>query len=818
ACFKNPFILVLVVLAIIQYVTNPDDLRPVIIVSVMVAISVGLQFWQEYRSALAAEKLKALVRTTATVLRRPSADAQAEPREVPIAELVPGDLVRLSAGDLVPADVRLIASRDLFVSQSALTGEALPVEKLDTAAAAMEKPASGAGAGSAGVLDCSNICFLGTNVVSGTATAVVIATGARTYFGSLAKAIVGKRAQTSFERGVNSVSWVLIRFMLIMVPVVFVINGFTKGDWLQAFLFAVSVAVGLTPEMLPMLVSANLAKGAIAMAKRKVVVKRLNAIQNFGAMDILCTDKTGTLTQDRIILEHHIDVSGKEDIDVLDLAWINSHDQSGLKNLLDVAVIKFAREHRGVRAPQFYKKVDELPFDFVRRRMSVIIEDIHGNHVLVCKGAVEETLAISAFVRSGKELVPLDNAKRRELMAMTREYNEDGFRVIGVATRQFPRGATKAQYTMSDEQQLVLRGFLAFLDPPKETAGPAIAALRDHGIQIKILTGDNPVVTRKVCRDVGLEIGTPVLGRDIEDLDDTKLRDLVEQTTVFAKVSPLQKARIIKTLQANGHTVGFLGDGINDAAALRDADVGVSVDTAADIAKESADIILLEKSLLVLEQGVITGRETFGNIIKYFKMTASSNFGNMFSVLVASAFLPFLPMMPLHLVILDLLYHLSQVAIPWDRMDKEYLQQPRKWDASDIARFMIWIGPISSIFDITTYGLMWFVFGANSPEHQSLFQSGWFIESLLSQTLIVHMIRTHKIPFIQSAASPPVLLVTAAVMAIGIFFPFSPLGASVGMQPLPLSYFAWLFVTLLSYCVLTQVIKTIYIRRFGKWL
>ena len=818
ACFKNPFILVLVVLAIIQYVTNPDDLRPVIIVSVMVAISVGLQFWQEYRSALAAEKLKALVRTTATVLRRPSADAQAEPREVPIAELVPGDLVRLSAGDLVPADVRLIASRDLFVSQSALTGEALPIEKLDTAAAAMEKPASGAGAGSAGVLDCSNICFLGTNVVSGTATAVVIATGARTYFGSLAKAIVGKRAQTSFERGVNSVSWVLIRFMLIMVPVVFVINGFTKGDWLQAFLFAVSVAVGLTPEMLPMLVSANLAKGAIAMAKRKVVVKRLNAIQNFGAMDILCTDKTGTLTQDRIILEHHIDVSGKEDIDVLDLAWINSHHQSGLKNLLDVAVIKFAREHRGVRAPQFYKKVDELPFDFVRRRMSVIIEDIHGNHVLVCKGAVEETLAISAFVRSGKELVPLDNAKRRELMAMTREYNEDGFRVIGVATRQFPRGATKAQYTMSDEQQLVLRGFLAFLDPPKETAGPAIAALRDHGIQIKILTGDNPVVTRKVCRDVGLEIGTPVLGRDIEDLDDTKLRDLVEQTTVFAKVSPLQKARIIKTLQANGHTVGFLGDGINDAAALRDADVGVSVDTAADIAKESADIILLEKSLLVLEQGVVTGRETFGNIIKYFKMTASSNFGNMFSVLVASAFLPFLPMMPLHLVILDLLYHLSQVAIPWDRMDKEYLQQPRKWDASDIARFMIWIGPISSIFDITTYCLMWFVFGANSPEHQSLFQSGWFIESLLSQTLIVHMIRTHKIPFIQSAASPPVLLVTAAVMAIGIFFPFSPLGASVGMQPLPLSYFAWLFVTLLSYCVLTQVIKTIYIRRFGKWL
>jgi P-type Mg2+ transporter len=818
ACFKNPFILVLVVLAIIQYVTNPDDLQPVIIVGVMVAISVGLQFWQEYRSALAAEKLKALVRTTATVLRRPSADAEAEPQEIPIAELVPGDIVRLCAGDLVPADVRLIVSRDLFVSQSALTGEALPVEKHDTPGAAMERPANGGGAGSAGVLDCSNICFLGTNVVSGTATAVVIATGSRTYFGSLAKAIVGKRAQTSFERGVNSVSWVLIRFMLIMVPVVFVINGFTKGDWLQAFLFAVSVAVGLTPEMLPMLVSANLAKGAIAMAKRKVVVKRLNAIQNFGAMDVLCTDKTGTLTQDRIILEHHIDVTGKEDPEVLDLAWINSHHQSGLKNLLDVAVIRFAQVQRGVRTPQFYKKIDELPFDFVRRRMSVIMEDIHGGHLLVCKGAVEETLAISAFIRDGEKLVPLDDAKRRELMAMTREYNEDGFRVIAVATREFPRGATKTQYTMADEQQLVLRGFLAFLDPPKETAGPAIAALRDHGIQIKILTGDNPVVTRKVCRDVGLSIGTPVLGRDLENLDDAKFRDLVERTTVFAKVSPLQKARIIKTLRANGHTVGFLGDGINDAAALRDADVGVSVDTAADIAKESADIILLEKSLLVLEEGVVRGRETFGNIIKYLKMTASSNFGNMFSVLVASAFLPFLPMMPLHLVILDLLYHLSQVVIPWDRMDKEYLQQPRKWDAGDIARFMIWIGPISSIFDITTYCLMWFVFGANSPEHQSLFQSGWFVESLLSQTLIVHMIRTRKIPFIQSTASAPVLLVTGVVMAIGIVFPFTSLGASVGLQPLPLSYFVWLFITLLSYCVLTQIIKTIYIRRSGKWL
>jgi Mg2+-importing ATPase len=580
------------------------------------------------------------------------------------------------------------------------------------------------------------------------------------YFGSLARSIVGKRAETSFDRGVKSVSWVLIRFMLVMVPIVLLINGITKGDWLQAFLFAVSVAVGLTPEMLPMLVSANLAKGAVAMARQKVVVKRLNAIQNLGAMDVLCTDKTGTLTQDKIILEHHVNVSGKEDDKVLELAWLNSYHQSGLKNLLDVAVIKFAAQH----GPHLYRKIDELPFDFVRRRMSVVVEGVRGQHLLVCKGAVEETLGISAFTQQGEELVPLDDERRRALMAMTREYNKDGFRVIAVATRKFPPGQVKQHYAMADENDLVVRGFLAFLDPPKETAGPAIAALRDHGIAVKILTGDNMIVTRKICREVGLVVGEPVLGRDTEDLDDAALRDLVERTTVFAKVSPLQKARIIRTLQANGHTVGFLGDGINDAAALRDADVGISVDTAADIAKESADIILLEKSLLVLEKGVVQGRETFGNIIKYLKMTASSNFGNVFSVLVASTFLPFLPMMPLQLMIQDLLYHVSQLSIPWDRLDKDYLERPRKWEAGDIARFMLFVGPISSVFDITTFYLMWFVFGANSPEHQSLFQSGWFVEGLLSQTLIVHMIRTQKSPFIQSTAATPVLIPTGIVM------------------------------------------------------
>jgi Mg2+-importing ATPase len=818
ACFKNPFIIVLVTLAIIQFISNPDDLRPIIIIGVMVAISAGLQFWQEYRSALAAENLKALVRTTATVLRRPSEDAQPAPREVPIRELVPGDVVRLSAGDLVPADVRLISSRDLFVSQAALTGEALPVEKCDTPGRPAEKTAGRASCEASRQLDdpfeLANVCFLGTNVVSGTATAIVAATGPHTYFGSFARSIAGKRAETSFDRGVKSVSWVLIRFMLVMAPIVLLINLLTKGDWLQSFLFAVSVAVGLTPEMLPMLVSANLAKGALAMARQKVVVKRLNAIQNLGAMDVLCTDKTGTLTQDRIILEHHIDLSGKENDKVLELAWLNSFYQSGLKNLLDAAVIKYAAQP----APPRQKKVDELPFDFARRRMSVIVESEDGSHLLICKGAVEETLGVSAYTQEGAELAALDDKRRRALMAMTREYNGDGFRVIALATRVFPPGETKEQYAMCDESELVVQGFLAFLDPPKETAGPAIAALRHHGVAVKILTGDNMVVTRKICREVGLDVGNPVLGRDTENLDDEDLRGLVERTAVFCKVSPLQKARIIRMLQANGHTVGFLGDGINDAAALRDADVGISVDTAADIAKESADIILLEKSLLVLENGVVAGRQTFGNIIKYLKMTASSNFGNVFSVLAASTFLPFLPMLPLHLMILDLLYHVSQLSIPWDRLDKDYLQKPRKWDAGDIARFMMFVGPASSVFDITTFCLMWFVFGANSPEHQSLFQSGWFVESLLSQTLIVHMIRTRKIPFIQSAAAPPVLILTGVVIAIGVFIPFSPLGASVGLRPLPASYFLWLVATLLAYGALTQVIKTIYVNRFAKWL
>ncbi|MDH6234966.1 Mg2+-importing ATPase [Mesorhizobium soli] len=825
--FKNPFIAVLLTLAAVSSITDiilplrdgeDPDYTGVTIIVTMVILSGLLRFWQEYRSGKAAEALKAMVRTTATVLRRASSASQPAVLEVPMSQIVVGDIVRLSAGDMIPADIRLLDSRDLFVSQAALTGEALPVEKYDALSAVSEKSANVVAGDQMDLLDLPNVCFMGTNVVSGTATAIVVATGARTYFGSLAKAIVGSRAETAFDRGVNSVSWLLIRFMLVMVPIVLLVNGFTKGDWMDALLFALAVAVGLTPEMLPMIVSSNLAKGAVAMARRKVVVKRLNAIQNFGAMDVLCTDKTGTLTQDKIILEHHVNARGDRDDSVLRLAWVNSHHQSGVKNLMDQAVVRFAEQApETLRLASAYRKVDELPFDFVRRRLSVVVEGDKGDHLLVCKGAVEEMLSISNRVREGDVTRDLDDAERKRLAAMARAYNADGFRVLVVATREIPGVQSKARYGISDEKELVIQGFLTFLDPPKETAGPAIAALAEHGVAVKVLTGDNEVVTTKICREVGLEPGIPVLGREIEQMDDAALCVAVEERTIFAKLTPLQKSRVLKALQANGHTVGFLGDGINDAPALRDADVGISVDSGTDIAKESADIILLEKSLMVLEEGVIKGRETFGNIMKYLNMTASSNFGNVFSVLVASAFIPFLPMLAIHLLIQNLMYDISQLSLPWDRMDKEFLAKPRKWDARNIGRFMLWIGPTSSIFDITTFALMWYVFGANSAEHQALFQSGWFIEGLLSQTLVVHLLRTQKIPFIQSAAALPVMLMTGLICALGIYIPFSPLGAMVGLQPLPWEYFPWLVATLFGYCVVAQTMKSFYIRRFGQW-
>ena len=817
--FLTPFNGVLFAVSVVSFFSDvifaaPKDrtFRTIIVLISMVLLSTLLRFWQEFRSNKAAEELKAMVSSTTAVLRT----GMERPQETPISTLVPGDIVYLSAGDMVPADVRLLTAKDLFVSQAMLTGESIPLEKYPVSPPKRVNSATAPGT----ILERETACFMGTNVVSGTATAVVAATGDATFFGAVARDIVGAPPLTSFDKGISKVSWMLVRFLMVMTPLVFLINGLSKGDWLESLLFAVSVAVGLTPEMLPMIVTTNLAKGAVVMARRKAIVKRLNAIQNFGAMDILCTDKTGTLTQNKIILERHLDVHGKEDLQVLEFAWLNSFFQTGLKNLLDVAVLDYAVQHDIVYKLQHYKKIDEIPFDFMRRRMSVVVRDNNGKNLMVCKGAIEEMLPLCASADNNGAVaggvVPFTTEMRKEVRRVTRKLNQEGLRALAVAYKWLP--PEDRTYTVDDEKEFVLAGYVAFLDPPKETARQAIAALREYGVAVKIITGDNDVVTRKICKEVGLPIEHAILGKDVEKLSDAQLQETAEITTIFAKMSPMQKSRVIRALQRNGHTVGYLGDGINDAAALKDADVGISVDTAVDIAKESADIILLEKSLLVLEEAVIEGRKTFANIIKYIKMTASSNFGNVFSVLVASIFLPFLPMLPIQLLVQNLLYDISQVSIPWDDVDPDFLKQPRKWDAGGIARFMVFIGPISSIFDIITFLVMWNVFGANTVEKQSLFQSGWFVVGLLTQTLIVHMIRTQHIPFIQSRAAMPVILLTASIMAIGIYLPFSSLGAHLGLVPLPLSYFGWLAGILLSYCVLTQLVKTLYIRRFGQWL
>lgn len=818
--FANPFIYILLVIAAVSFVIDvwlasagDRDFKTVIVVSIMVLVSALLRFVQEYRSNAAAEKLKSMVKTTATVLRKFTGK-----KEVSISQLVPGDIVYLSAGDMIPADCRILQSKDLFVSESMLTGEALPVEKshFPIRDAGTKQPA-----------ELNNICFMGTNVVSGSATVVVVATGSYTFFGSISKSIVGERPETSFDKGINKVSFLLIRFMLVMVPLIFLINGLLKDNWAEALLFAIAVAVGLTPEMLPMIVTANLAKGAVNMSKRKVIVKRLNSIQNIGAMDILCTDKTGTLTLDKIVLEKHLNVDGIEDDEVLKWAYLNSFHQTGLKNLMDKAVLEHVELHHYLKVDEHYIKVDEIPFDFQRRRMSVVLKKHNGKHLLICKGAVEEMLGLctSAF-DPGEDrslhiendtVVPMDDTMRQTVLNTSKRMNEEGLRVLLVAIREF-EGTHPLTYSVEDERQLTLTGFIGFLDPAKPSSQPAIEALQKLGVGIKVLTGDNETVTKKICNDVGIPVQHIINGSDLEKLTDDELLQQIDDVSVFAKLNPLQKVRVVKALRSKGHTVGFMGDGINDAAALKEADVGISVDTAVDITKESADIILLEKDLMALRKGVIYGRRTFGNIIKYIKMTASSNFGNMFSMLGASAFLPFLPMLPVHLLIQNLLYDISQISIPWDKMDKEFLEKPKKWDAGSVSKFMLFIGPISSIFDFATFAVMFFVFKANAPEHQTLFQSGWFVEGLLSQTLIIHMIRTRKIPFIQSWAAAPVVALTSLIMAIGILIPFSPFAQALKMQPLPLAYFPWLIGILFSYCLLTQAVKNWFIRKFNAWL
>lgn len=813
----NPLNILLLTLAAVSIFLGEREAA--LIISCMVLLSLCLATVQERRSSKAAEQLRAMVHTTTAVIRRTGTVGAAgrdstapttapTPTEIPLEQLVPGDIVHLSAGDMVPADLRLIAAKDLFVNQAPLTGEALPVEKH-----ASPQAATGTGISPpSDPAELDDICFMGTTVVSGSATGVIALTGPQAYFGGLAELVAGARPLTSFDKGINRFAWLMIRFILVMAPLVFLINGFTKGDWVEALLFATAVAVGLTPEMLPMIVTVNLAKGAIAMSRRKVVVKRLNSIQNFGAMDVLCTDKTGTLTQNRVILQKALDLRGEESTEVLQYAYLNSNYQSGLKNLLDVAVLQHSQAPALERMAREYRKLDEVPFDFERRRMSVAVE-CAGRKLLICKGAVEEVFAASRLGRAGGASFVLDAAHLAELRASVEGLNSDGFRVIAVAIKELP--ADQSTCALNDETDLVLVGYIAFLDPPKESAGRAIAALARHGVQVKVLTGDNDVIARKVCREVGLPPGRVSLGAELEALTDSQLTELAERTQVFAKLSPGQKSAVIAALQRNGHVVGFLGDGINDGPALKAADVGISVDSAVDIAKESADIILLEKSLLVLDDGVMEGRKVFGNVVKYIRMGASSNFGNMFSVIGASAWLPFLPMAPVQVLTNNLLYDFSQTAIPTDNVDPEYLARPRRWEIGNIGRYMLFIGPISSLFDYTTYFIMYFLFGARSPDRAALFQTGWFVESILSQTLIIHVIRTQHLAFIESRASAPLILTSFGICALGAALPYSPFAQALGFVPLPLLYWPLLALQVTAYLALTHVVKVWLHRRFG---
>ena len=822
----NPFTIILLVIAFISLVTNvwlakpgQEDPTTSIIIVVLVLISGGIRFVQELRSDKATTNLSKMIVNTATVIR------DGLEQELPIDDLVVGDLVKLSAGDMIPADVILFESRDFFVQQSGLTGESDAVEKLALNKATNQNVES--------LLEAESLAFMGTNVISGSAIAMVLAVGDDTMMGAIEQTLNTYDEPTSFEREMNSISWLLIRLMLVMVPIVFFANGLTDGDWLEAGVFALSVGVGLTPEMLPMIITASLAKGSIIMAKEKVVIKKLNAIQDLGAIDILCTDKTGTLTQDEIVLEYPLDIHGDLDMAVLRRAYLNSHFQTGLKNLMDRAIIsrteKEAKEHAILQnLDKIFQKIDELPFDFERRRMSVIVKDDSNIVSMVTKGALEEMLTISTHVEYRGEIIPLTEDIRQEVLAEVGQLNRQGLRVLGVSYKSDLR--EDYAYAVTDESDMILTGYLAFLDPPKPSAAPAIQALLEHGVRTKILTGDNEKVTQAICEKVGLDVEHMLLGSDIDQMSDEQLAEAVERVTVFAKLSPDQKARIILQLKRNGHGVGYMGDGINDAPSMKVADVGISVDTAVDIAKETADVILLDKDLMVLETGIVEGRKVYANMTKYIKMTVSSNFGNIFSLLVASIFLPFLPMAPVHLIVLNLVYDLSCVALPFDNVDQDFLKQPHTWEAKSITRFMVWMGPISSIFDILTFIFLYFIIvplvtgyhyvhGSESAlQFIILFQTGWFIESMWSQTMVIHMLRTAKVPFVQSRPAWLVIFTTLVAAFFVTSLPYGPLVNILRLAPLGLPYFLFLVGIIFLYMFSVTVIKKLYIKKYKEWL
>ena len=822
----NPFTVILLVIALVSLVTNvwlakpgEEDPTTSIIIVVLVLISGGIRFVQELRSDRAASNLSRLIVNTATVIR------EGAEQELPIDELVVGDIIKLSAGDMIPADVLLLDSRDFFVQQSGLTGESDAVEKVCLAKSDGQNLDS--------LLETESLAFMGTNVISGRATALVLVVGDETMMGAIEQTLNTYDEPTSFEREMNSISWLLIRLMLIMVPVVFFINGLTDGDWLEAGVFAFSVGVGLTPEMLPMIITASLAKGSIIMAQEKVVIKKLNAIQDLGAIDILCTDKTGTLTQDEIVLEYPLDIHGDLDLAVLRRAFLNSYYQTGLKNLMDRAIInrteKEAEKHEIVRnLDQTFKKIDELPFDFERRRMSVIVKDDEDVISMVTKGALEEMLAISSHVEYKKRITELTEEIRQEILAEVAQLNEQGLRVLGVSYKSDLE--EDYDYEVKDESNMILTGYLAFLDPPKSSAAPAIEILAEYGVATKILTGDNDKVTQAVCEKVGLDVDNILLGVEVDALSDEELSQAVEHTTVFAKLSPDQKARIILQLKANGHKVGYMGDGINDAPSMKVADVGISVDTAVDIAKETADVILLDKDLMVLEKGLVEGRKVYANMTKYIKMTVSSNFGNIFSLLFASIFLPFLPMAPVHLIVLNLVYDLSCIALPFDNVDSEFLKKPRIWSANSITRFMAWIGPISSVFDVLTYLLLYFIivpmitggnYQAGSGQAETfitLFQTGWFVESIWTQTMVIYMLRSPKLPFVQSRPALSVIVTTMAAALFVTSLPYSLFASVLKTAPLNGTYFLFLLLIIALYMVSVTLVKHLYIKRYREWL
>ena len=822
----NPFTVILLVIALVSLVTNvwlakpgEEDPTTSIIIVVLVLISGGIRFVQELRSDRAASNLSRLIVNTATVIR------EGAEQELPIDELVVGDIIKLSAGDMIPADVLLLDSRDFFVQQSGLTGESDAVEKVCLAKSDGQNLDS--------LLETESLAFMGTNVISGRATALVLVVGDETMMGAIEQTLNTYDEPTSFEREMNSISWLLIRLMLVMVPVVFFINGLTDGDWLEAGVFALSVGVGLTPEMLPMIITASLAKGSIIMAQEKVVIKKLNAIQDLGAIDILCTDKTGTLTQDEIVLEYPLDIHGDLDLAVLRRAFLNSYYQTGLKNLMDRAIInrteKEAEKHEIVRnLDQTFKKIDELPFDFERRRMSVIVKDDEDVISMVTKGALEEMLAISSHVEYKKRITELTEEIRQEILAEVAQLNEQGLRVLGVSYKSDLE--EDYDYEVKDESNMILTGYLAFLDPPKSSATPAIETLAEYGVATKILTGDNDKVTQAVCEKVGLDVDNILLGVEVDALSDEELSQAVEHTTVFAKLSPDQKARIILQLKANGHKVGYMGDGINDAPSMKVADVGISVDTAVDIAKETADVVLLDKDLMVLEKGLVEGRKVYANMTKYIKMTVSSNFGNIFSLLFASIFLPFLPMAPVHLIVLNLVYDLSCIALPFDNVDSEFLKKPRIWSANSITRFMAWIGPISSIFDVLTYLLLYFIivpmitggnYQAGSGQAETfitLFQTGWFVESIWTQTMVIYMLRSPKLPFVQSRPALSVIVTTMAAALFVTSLPYSLFASVLKTAPLNGTYFLFLLLIIALYMVSVTLVKHLYIKRYREWL